>query len=394
MPYPPRALLFLAAAGAVALALLAAACGDDAAADRTPDASPDVIVADAPPSPDAAPDAAVVPRGARVLGLSVAIDDTDFPANAQLARDAGAQTTAVTFGWDEIERPYDGGAPDAAATTLFNPGVHVVNLVLSDRGLEATLALAAFDVGGSRAPADLAGIPLDDPAVGARYDALLDYAFSQIGDTKVTALVVATGADAWVAADAQRAAPLAGFVTHAAAHARTLRPSLKVGFSVDDVDRMAAVAPQLAAAWAASDFVGIDYVPVGAVTRGEAPATFVPADLSRMASLAPPQKPLLLRQAGYPSAPSAGPGASEESQALFVSAVFSAWDRAPDRFTAVVFRELVDVSPETASAIALRRGRSDAPFLALVQSLGIRARDGRDKQALSALRRAASSRGW
>lgn len=405
IPAARRALLLLAAAALGSLfAALPLACSDDPSSSSDRDASLDASLdADAAPDPADGADAArpVVPRGARALGIAVAIDDTDFPSALVDAREAGAQTTNVTFGWNDIERPADAGAadasdPDAGAppTVLFNPAIHVVNLVLGDRRVEATLAVEAFDVGGSRAPADLAGMALDDPALGARYDALLDYVFSQLGDTKVNALLVATGADAWLTADAQRAAPLAAFVTRAAAHARTLRPGLKVGFTVDDLDAMRAQAAALAPAWTASDFVGVDYLPAAAVARGEMPAAFVSADFDRMAEAAPAGRPIVLRQAGYPTAAAAGPAASEENQGRFVAEVFAAWDRRPERFTSVVFRELADATAEEAAALALRRGRSDAPFLAALQSLGMRARDGREKQAFSALRREARSRGW
>jgi hypothetical protein len=394
------ALVVFTGAGLLASAPLA--CGDDASDGPRPEGGVlEAAGGDDAKSPDA-PDGPPRSRGTRVLGLEVSIDDTDLPSNSLAARDAGAETTGVTFGWNEIERPYDAGLPDAAEpdaampppTTLFNPGLHVVNLVLSDRRLQAALAVEAFDVGGSRTPADLAGKPLDDPAVGARYDALLDYVFSQIGDTQVTALFVATGADVWVEADAQRAAPLAAFVARAAAHARALRPGLRVGITVDDLDRAGARSALLAAAWASSDFVGVDYVPSAAVARGDAPAAVVRADFDRMTTFAPAGKPLFVRQAGYPTDPAAGPAASEENQAIFVGEVFAAWDRNPDQIAAIVFRELVDVTLEEASARASRRGVSDASFVALERSLGLRGRDGRMKQGSVVLRREATRRGW
>ena len=94
----------------------------------------------------------MVPKGARVLGLSVVIGDVDFLRNVQTARDAGARTTDVTFAWDEVERPYDAGAPDASdgagddagdagparsPTQIFHPLLHVANLVLSDQRFAA-----------------------------------------------------------------------------------------------------------------------------------------------------------------------------------------------------------------------------------------------------------------
>jgi hypothetical protein len=113
-----------------------------------------------------------------------------------------------------------------------------------------------------------------------------------------------------------------------------------------------------------------------------------------MTALAPAGRPIVLRYAGYPSGAGAGPLASEQGQAAFVSEVFAAWDGRPDRFATIVFRELVDATPEEAAAEARRRGRSDAPLLALLQSLGMRTRDGREKAGLVVLRREARLRGW
>lgn len=384
------------------LAIVPLACGDDVSVGTAVDGGRlDAPPGDAAAPPDAA-DVAVVQKGARVLGVALALDDTDFPSASQTARDAGVQTASVTFAWDDIERPFDAGAADAGAadaaapppTTLFNPGLHIMNLVLADRRLEATLAIEAFDVGGSRAPADLAGRALDDPAVTARYEALLDYVFSQIRDTPITALLVAKSADVWLEAEPKRAPALAAFIGRVAAHARVLRPGLQVGFTVDDVGRMSAQSALLTPAWAGSDFVGIDYVPAAAVARGTSPRATVPADFDRMAKTAPPGKPIVVTEAGYPTAAAAGPAASEDNQAVFVTEIFRAWDRNPERFSAVVFREWADATPAEASARALRRGRSDAPFLALLQSLGIRARDGRAKPGFEVLRREASARAW
>ena len=143
----------------------------------------------------------VVPRGARVLGVCASRSATSTSSrNVQTARDAGAQTTNLTFAWDDVERPYDAGLPtrgrrgrrrddgDGAApptpTQLFNPLLHVANLVLPDERMGATLTLDALDVGGSRAPAELATRALDDAELGARYDRLTDYALDQLPDVE------------------------------------------------------------------------------------------------------------------------------------------------------------------------------------------------------------------
>lgn len=376
---------------ALAGVFVVVACGSDSGSDGdAPDAANEAAA-------DGAADVVVVPRGQRLLGVAVDLTDLALPQRLDVARDAGAQATEVTFGWNEIERPYDAGEPDSGdpdagdpdavappSTVLFNPGLHVVNLVLADRRVEAVLSVEAVGLEGSRAPSDLASVALDDPSLEARYDKLLDYVFSQIGDTKVSALLVASSADAWLAADSRRATALAAFVTHAAAHARTLRPALKVGFAVD-ARTSAARGADLAPAWSSSDFVAFDYVAGGG---GGSPE----GDVAQMVATAGPTKPVLLRQAAFPSSPVAG--GSPDLQAAFVTEVFRAWDRRPGQMFGLVFRALDDATAAQAAATAARARRSDAGFLALLGSLGMHDLEFREKPAFTTLRREARARGW
>src|SRR5262249_24956867 len=143
-----------------------------------------------------------------------------------------------SLAWDEIERPYDAGAEDAAddagagSTELFHPTLHVANLVLSESKLDALLAIAAIDVGGSRAPTALAPLSLDDPEVGARYEALTDYVLRSTPELRIAALLVGTDVDVPLGDDPAKHAAFATFVTRAAGRAHALRPGLKVGFTV------------------------------------------------------------------------------------------------------------------------------------------------------------------
>ena len=319
-------------------------------------------------------DAAVVPRGARVLGVAVEIGDVDFQRNVQTARDAGAQTTNLTFAWDEIERPYDAGAPDPDAgdastpTQLFNPLLHVANLVLPDERMGATVTLDALDVGGPRAPAELASLALDDTALAARYDRLTDYALDQLPDTNVTALFFASNVDVALGDDVAKHAAFATFVTRAATHVHASRPKVKVGFVVTASGAIAAK-DRFAAAWAASDVIGVTYLPVDAAAQVR-PVGSVAADLDELAGALPAGKPIVLREVGYPTAPACGGSAA--AQAAFLSALFGSWDLHAARFSVVTVRELVDVDAATAAVLAQRYGRSDAAFLGYLGSLGLR----------------------
>ena len=369
--------------------------GDAQAGDADPgfDGGDTATTAD---GPDAAPP---LPRGSRVLGLAVAVDDLDFPSNVQIARDAGARTANATFGWDEIERPYDADAGDDAGadsgadggtpTQLFNPVLHIVNLVLSDSRMGVTLTIDALDVGGSRAPTELATRPLDDLEVSARYDRMIDYVLTQLHDVDITALLVASSVDVPLGDDAAKHAAFAAFLTRAAAHVHAVRPMLPVGFTVTATGAVARK-DRLGPAWAAADVLGVTYFPIDAAARVRPPSA-VGADIDAFVGAFPTGKPILLREAGYPTA--AACGGSDAAQAAFVTALFGAWDRHADRMPVVTFRELVDARTDTASFEASRTGRSDAAFLGFLRSLGLRGA-GTTKPGFEALISGARARGF
>ena len=404
------AVLFAACAAGAALASIPAGCGDDAASSAG-DAARDATSADVGDGDaalgDAGGDATVVPSGARVLGVSVVIGDLDFLRNVQTARDAGARTTNVTFAWDEIERPYDAGAPDASGdggdagdagparspTQVFHPLLHVANLVLSDQRVAATVTVDALDVGGSRAPAELATLALDDPELAARYARVLDYALDQLPDLDLSALFVASSVDVPLGDDAAKHAAFATFMTSAAAHVHAARPAVKVGFVVTS-DGAIARKDRLAAAWAASDVIGVTYLPVDAAARVRAAAEVpgaVAADVDGLLAALPAGKPIVVREAGYPTA--AANGGGEDGQAAFVSAVFGAWDRHAARIPVLTFRELLDADATTTAALAARYGHSDPAFLAFLRSLGLRTAD-RAKPGFGALIQGSRARGF
>ena len=393
-PNPGRVRLILAIAGCAAAGLAAssgAGCGDDPPASRpSTDAS-----FDAPSTIDSGADTSVTPRGERVLGLAVPIGDLAFAQDLQAARDAGVRATNVSLAWDEIEQPYDAGAPDAAddaapKAQLFNASLHVADLVLSEYQTKALLAVSAVDVGGSRAPAELATRPLDDAELGARYDKVTDYVLRSTPDLDIAALFVGTDVDVALGDDETQHAAFATFLARAAAHARAVKPGLKVGFTVTS-EGIESKGARLTAAWAAADVIGVTYLPIDAAAHVRLPSD-VAKDLDRIVAAAPPGKPIVLREAAYPR--SAVCGSSDAAQAAFVSAVFRAWDRHAERMPFLTFRELDDASDEAVTALAARQRRTDPPFLAFLGSLGLRTADARKKQGFDALVREARARGF
>ena len=99
----------------------------------------------------------------------------------------------------------------------------------------------------------------------------------------------------------------------------------------------------------------------------------------------------MVREAGYPSSSQCGSDAAK--QADFVRAMFAAWDRHASRIPVLTFRGLDDTGAVEAEAIGKRMGRSDAPFLAFLQSLGLRSVTA-PKPSLAALIEQARARGF
>ena len=387
----PRRLLLACALFSPLLAL-ASACGDDPAAvlANVLAPAPDAAL-DSPPAADApSTDGGVVAKGARVLGIGTRLDDLLFSENVVAAHDVGARSINITLAWDEVERPTDGGTPgDASPTRIFNASLHVANLVLDQDGMQGLVALPALDAFGSRAPVELQARSLDDAELGARYDEVIDYVLRSFPDAVVTTLLVGVDVDVALGDDAAKHAAFATFVGRAAAHVHALAPKVKVGFTV--TDGVEARASRFAASWAASDLVGVTVLPVDAAAHVRSPDE-IAAVFDRIVGAAPGGKPIVVHEAGFPTA--AACGSDESQQAAFVSAVFAGWDRHADRIPLLAFRELLDADADVVKARAARAARADAPFLAFLGSLGLKAGDGRKKQGWSALSRDAKARGF
>lgn len=282
-------------------AISAWACNEDFPEELRP-SPPPILVADGDAG-DAA-GAAIVPKGARTLGVEVEIDSLAFPDQVRALADAGARTTNATFTWDDVETPADAG-PDADATTtqIFNAGIHIVNLVLGTSNVKASLGIAAIDESGPRFPFDLAGRGLDDAELTARFDKVTDYVFTQLPDLELDAYLVAVDVDATLRTDPARWAAFAAFVDHVAKHARTKQTGLRVGF-VMSATALVEKKDLAAAALAASDVVVVSH----------------PPSLGAVADAAPAGKPIYVHRTATP------PGAA-----------FGEWDRHVDRIPIVTF---------------------------------------------------------
>ena len=335
---------------AVALSLLFA-CEDDTKTNPVDagatDAGADAVSFDAG---DGA--AAVVPKGARTLGVAIAIDRADFPEQAHAIADAGARSTNVSFPWDDVEIPYDGG------TALSQPGLHIAGLISYNEQLKPTLAIPVVDAKGPHLPVDLVGRPLDDTDVRTRYAAAIDYGLAQLSDVDVGTFLVATDTDVALGTDTAQWTAFATFVDAAVKHSHVVKAGIRAGFVVTS-SALRAMPEVIKAALAASDIVAVTHV-------GD-----VDADLDSVIAAAPPGKPVVVYAIGRPSG-----GGDQAKQAAFVGDVFASWDRHVDRIPSLTFFELDD-APDRDTTFGLRKSQ-----------------DGKTKPAFGALVSAARARGF
>ena len=209
-------------------------------------------------------------------------------------------------------RPRGDGTP----TQLFNPLLHVANLVLSDSRMAVTLTRRRARRGRLARPRRARC----SPARRCRARRSLRSAHrlrprARSPMSRSPRCSSAARSTCRSATTPAKHAAFATFVTRAAAHAHAVRPGLTVGFTVT-ADGAVARKDRLAAAWAAADVVGVTYLPIDAVAHVRS-ASEVAADVDRLVAALPAGKPILVREAGYPTA--AASGSNEAAQAAFVT---------------------------------------------------------------------------
>src|SRR5262249_30179596 len=155
------------------------ACGGGGAGSAPSDSGADATLTDAAgdaSAEDAAAPDALVPRGARTLGLDISPnEDNDYMRALGLARDAGVQSTNVSLDWDAIElEDLDAGADAGvdAGISYYNPYLHIANLVFPSTSTGIALAIRPIDTNVLHVPKSLAGKPFDDAEVIARFNAM------------------------------------------------------------------------------------------------------------------------------------------------------------------------------------------------------------------------------
>jgi len=338
---------------------------------------------DTPPPPPPPPADTVVPAGDRVLAISISDRaDGDFNTAYGQAVAAGMQATSLSLGWNDQEI-----APGA-----YQPAIdflQIANDYYGPRGTRLLLSLNPIDTNNSRLPTHLEGRRWNDADVVTAYKALLDWALPKAQGLDLVSLAIGNEVDATLASveawDEYR-----DFFIQVGAHARSLRPGLRVGVKVTKDGLTGPFAAQAAALVESSDLVLTTYYPLGPGFQIEAPPSVGPVFDDLVSRF--PTKPILFAEIGSPSTSMCG--ASEALQAEFVRAAFAAWDRHADHIELLDFVWMHDISQGALDTYEHYYGLSDPCFLDYLATLGLKGPNGETKPAWTALADEAGKRGW
>jgi hypothetical protein len=331
------------------------------------------------------------PRGAsaapaqkreRVLSIDVnAAADGDYEAAFNLARGAGLQQIGLTFHWSDIE----------TAPGVYNDeNPTIANLFYPAYSTPLFLALAPISTNADVRPADLQGLPWDDPAVIDRFLALIDHLDGLMPDVELTALLFGLEVDALLGEDADQWNAYAALCRTAGDRVRALRPDTRIGVETlltGRVDSPARFAP----VDEITDFAAISYYPLSADYQVRS-AEEIRDDVAAGMEALPDDQPVLINQLGCPS--SEKNRSSNARQAEFVGQVFELWDEYSDRVELIRFTWLHDRSPQEVAEFSSFYGIDSDAFTGYLGSLGLRTSEGDDKPAFVALARNAHDRGW
>jgi hypothetical protein len=323
-------------------------------------------------------------RGARSFGLAVgAAEDGDYDGAFGKAVAIGMNVTSLSLGWDEIE---------SSPGVFDNPFLAIAEAYYPPSGIGVVLALSPIDTNVLRVPADLVGLPFDDPAVIARFDDMVDWVFTQIPTLELPALSIGNEVDAFLGTDAALWTQYTNFFTAVRAHIASVRPGLNVGVKATFRGLTGAAKTFLADLDAAADSIFATYYPL-ANDFTVLPTTVVRTDLDALCALYP-GRPIDLLEFGAPS--SALLISSEAIQSLFVHALFAAWDAHAVQIPLVFFDWQTDVSPAQLAQFEAYYGSSDPNFVAYLGTLGLRTYtgSGTDKLGWTALATELLVRGW
>jgi len=293
----------------------------------------------------------------------------DYGRVLQAFEAADADATSLTLFWDQLEV---GGTyrpdPDWPA---------IANAAYPSTGLQISLMISVIDTVADRRPADLQGLPFDDPRVIARFDAFLTNVLDAMPDINLTSIGIGNEVDGYLRGPSW--GEYAGFFAAAKNVVARERPGVPVGMTMTwgglQQNKEAQNLARLGDLWMINHYpLARDFTVL--------PVAQTESDLSAMLALAAPQR-VFLSETGYPSGGCAGTPAG---QAAYLRAVWEFAQDNADRMPLVNFVWLHDLSSAEVANYTRYYGVGSACFARYLATLGLRTRAGQDKPAFAWMR--------
>ncbi len=324
------------------------------------------------------------PRGERWLGIGVTDPkDGDYAKAFEEAQEAGLRHNVLSFDWRDLEtKPGE-----------FHPEpnfLQIANAWYPPKGVPVHLMIRPLHTNQDARPEHLKGKPFDDPKVIASFKALLDWAFAQCPELEVPSLSIGSESDIWLGEDETRWKQFGVFLKETSAHARKVRPGVRIASEATLSAFSGKKAPHLKALVACCDVVGCSDYPLRDDGLVKDPSAV--RDTFETACALAGDKPVFFYQLGYPSG--AGCASSEEAQARFIRELFAAWDAHAKAVPFVNITWMDDIPAAAVEGYTKYYQFDTKAFRDFLGTLGLRREGGAPKPAWTALREETKKRGW
>jgi hypothetical protein len=326
------------------------------------------------------------PKGDRLLGINPypSKDGDDATAFTKVLS-AGVNAMSTGWSWPELEL-----APGVFDTALLD----YFNSLYAVAGFKIVLMINPIETDLKAVPADLADLAFDDPVMIARFKSLLDVVFNHLPDLDIDTLLIGNEANSHLIDNPSKWGAYQTLVEAASAHAKSLRPGIKVG--VEGM-REGFFSDEMQALNRSCDIIALTYYPsVPKPGHWDFPdLSVMEGDLAALTA-AYPDKEIYIIELGYSS--SEVFDSSQEEQEAFVREAFRVWDLYESRITMVSFFMLHDYDPVWIKGLMTALGLDEHPYydeiFAGFTTVGLRTYLGEDKLAFPAFVEEASARGW
>lgn len=323
------------------------------------------------------------PKGSRLLGIDVypAANET-YDAAFNTAKNAGMQVVPVTLAWTDIET-----FPGVYNTETLQ----LIDSYYSTHGVMVSLAINPISTNIVTVPIDLRGRAWDDPALVARFQALLGVVIFYTQHTQFAEIIFGNEVDIALGSNTSVWLSYQSFFKAAVGYSKQYMPLVKFGVTGTYAGYTAFQAQNLYTLNAVTDFVGVTYYAINADYTVKNPSV-VYSEWNFLASFYPDRK-LHFRENGFPSATQ--DNSNEPKQKTFIINSFTAWDSLSTQIELCSFLRLTDYSQAYAWQVADQYYPNPTPqFVMYLLSLGMRRVDGVEKPAFTQFKIEAHGRGW